>query len=143
LTQVNSHLNRDVADMLVDDRLREAERFRRTRVESRETPDAYDSITVRLARPADADALQRLSQLEGRSALTGATIVAEVGGTVVAARSLETGDSVADPFEPSAALSELLALRATHIRDASEDGVPRRRVRMRLRALRRTHKLQS
>ncbi len=140
---MNSHLNRDVADTLVADRLREAERFRRSRVGPRETPDEYDSITVRQAGPADAHALQRLSQLEGRPAPTGATLVAEVGRTVVAARSLETGDSVADPFKPSAELRELLALRATHIRHASEGQVRHRRFRQWLRALRRSHKLQS
>ena len=141
---MNSNINRDVVDALVNDRLREAERFRRSRVESDETPDGYDSITVRLARPADAESLKRLSQLEGRSVEpTRATLVAEVGKTVIAARSLETGVSVADPFRPSAALSELLALRATHIRDASEGRVRHRRFRPRLRALRRSHKLQS
>jgi hypothetical protein len=105
---LSSNINRDVVDALVNDRLREAERFRRSRGESDETPDGYDSITVRLARPADAESLKRLSQLEG-----------------------------------SAALSELLALRATHIRDASEGRVRHRRFRPRLRPLRRSHKLQS
>ena len=38
--------------------------------------------------------------------------MAEVAGEVQAALSLDTGESVADPFRPTAALVDLLRLRA-------------------------------
>ena len=37
---------------------------------------------------------------------------------MLAARSIEDGGSVADPFRHTAHLAELLALRATHLRNA-------------------------
>ena len=71
---------------------------------------------MRLARAADAEAVARLAQRDGHRMPVGPTLVAEVGGAVLAARSLETGASVADPFRPTAQLAELLELRAAHWR---------------------------
>jgi hypothetical protein len=39
-------------------------------------------------------------------------LVAEADGTLVAARSLATGATIADPFRPTADVTALLALRA-------------------------------
>jgi hypothetical protein len=124
---MTSDLNRYLADALVEDRLREAERFRRLRVDWSEMPDPYEAVTVRLARPADAEAVARLSQLEGKHPPMGPTLVAEVSEAVVAARSLDNGASVADPFRPSAQLSELLALRSAHLRSAANGRASHRR----------------
>jgi hypothetical protein len=136
---VSPDLNKYVVDSLVDDRLREAERFRRSRFErSSETPDAYESVTVRLARPTDAEAVLELSERDGHRVPHGSVLVAEVNGAVLAARSLESGTSVADPFRPTAHLTELLELRSAHLRNAADSGVhpPRRRgIRAWLRSL--------
>jgi hypothetical protein len=91
---------------------------------------------VRLARDGDAEALARLSQRDGRRSPQGSILVAEVDGKVLAARSLESGTSVADPFHPTTQLTELLELRSAHLRSASNGRVHMRRsVRGRLRAL--------
>jgi hypothetical protein len=133
---VNSELSRQLTEALVSDRLREAERFRRARIAQVERPDPTDeAVTVRLAREADAGALARLSQLEGRRVPAGPTLVAEVGGVVRAARSLASGASIADPFRPTAHLTELLALRAAHLRAGDSEARPRRRLRAWWRAL--------
>jgi hypothetical protein len=69
-------------------------------------------ISIRLAGAADALALQRVAERDSRLVPAGRLLVAEVGGEVRAALSLETGEAIADPFRPSAALLELLRLRA-------------------------------
>lgn len=59
------------------------------------------ALTLRLAVPADADALQRLAELDSTHAPRGDVLVAEVGGEVWAAVSLEDHHAVADPFRPT------------------------------------------
>jgi hypothetical protein len=79
----------------------------------------------------------RLSELDGRRVPFGQMLVAEVGGDLLAARSLTTGESIADPFRPTAHLVELLELRSAHLRNGSDNGRARtpRRARAWLRAL--------
>jgi hypothetical protein len=69
-------------------------------------------ISIRLAGAADALSLQRVAQRDSRAVPDGRLLVAEVAGEIRAALSLETGESVADPFHPTAALVDLLRLRA-------------------------------
>src|SRR3982751_3497292 len=69
-------------------------------------------VRIRLATPADADAVRELAELDSRPAPTGDVLVAEVGGAVRAALPLDGGPPVADPFSPSRPLVALLALRA-------------------------------
>ena len=57
----------------------------------------------------------KLSERDGRGKPPGPLLVAEVDGRLLAARSLEDGRSVADPFHHTAHLSELLALRSVHL----------------------------
>jgi hypothetical protein len=116
---VNPDLNSSVTDARIADWLRGAERFRRARVEWGDQADPFETVTVRLARAVDANAVARLAARDGRRVPVGPTLVAEVGGVVLAARSLEDGGSVADPFRPTAHLTELLELRAVHLRNAS------------------------
>jgi hypothetical protein len=119
-------LTEHLASALAADRLETAERLRRSRVEwTRVIPDPLDSVTVRRARPGDGAALQRLAELDGRRLPAGPMLVAEVAGELLAARSLVTGTSIADPFRPSAHLVELLELRSAHLRER-----PRRRLRV-------------
>jgi hypothetical protein len=108
-----------MANALAADRLREAERFRRSRVEWSAESDQYESVTVRFARAGDADAVLNLAQLDGRHVPTRPMLVAEVDGELLAARSIVGGASIADPFRPTAHLVELLELRSTHLRNGN------------------------
>jgi hypothetical protein len=68
-------------------------------------------LTIRFARPDDGAALGVLAQLDSASVPAGPVLLAETGGRVLAALSLSDGASVADPFEPTAQVLELLRFR--------------------------------
>jgi len=97
------------------------------------TPGAGPEVVIRAATAADGPALVDLGVLNGddragallaRAAGDHAVLVAEVDGTLEAARTLDGGLAVADPFRPSARHAELLALRAGQLAAAA----PRRRL---------------
>ena len=69
-------------------------------------------VLVRPARSVDADALTVLAALDSAAPLTGEVLLAVAGGEVAAAMSLDTGAVVANPFEPTAHLVELLRTAA-------------------------------
>ena len=95
-----------------DRRLAGVLRFRRAKtIVSDET-----NVTIRVAVPADDQALARLAELDSRPAPIGYVLVAEVGGELRAALPVTGGEPVADPFHPTAALTSLLALRARQLR---------------------------
>jgi hypothetical protein len=77
---------------------------------------AETNVTIRVAVPADDQALARLAELDSRPAPFGYVLVAEVGGELRAALPVTGGQPVADPFHPTAALTSLLALRARQLR---------------------------
>ncbi len=84
--------------------------------------DHTPSVTIRYARPDDALALLDLAYLDSSRAPEGIVLVAEVGGQLWAAHSLDDQHAIADPFRPSGELSFLLAERA---RQVSEKAAPR------------------
>lgn len=89
-------------------------------------------ITIRLASAGDARSVWRLAALDSRPAPNGRVLLAEIGGRLQAARSIESGRTVADPFEPTADLVRMLEARAGAIRAAEQQpaaGKPRRRAR--------------
>ncbi len=89
-------------------------------------PAGAPSLTLRMAVPADADALDRLAQLDSRRAPRGAVLVAEVGGDLWAAVSIDDGHAVADPFRPTGELVALMMERARQLRRGQRTrGVPR------------------
>ena len=127
-------LTAEMADMVVQDRIVAAERYRLQREVTRlaSEPDGYDAVTVRLADERDDSALRRLAVRDGAAELRDPILVAEAGGRMLAARSLADGRAVADPISHTAQLAELLALRAVHLRGPAT--VPNRsRFRRRLR----------
>ena len=67
-----------------------------------------NAITVRHYLPSDRRSLERLAALDDRRVPAQPVILAEVGGRVVAALSERSGEAVADPFEPTAHLVEML-----------------------------------
>jgi hypothetical protein len=86
------------------------------RSERHTTPTAprYDDgpTAMRKARPDDERALERLAQLDSHPPLEGPVLVAEVAGELRAARSLGTGETIADPLQPTAHLRDLLSTQA-------------------------------
>jgi hypothetical protein len=88
--------------------------------------DHGEDVTIRRAGPADAWALARLAALDEARALAGDVLVAEVEGELWAALELAGGRTIADPFRPTLAVRELLALR-----HASFGGGPTRHRRLR------------
>ena len=73
-------------------------------------------VTVRRATDADAVALARLAGLDSQRVPAEPVLMAEVDGTALAAISLVDGQVVADPFERTADLVELLRVRSAQSR---------------------------
>jgi len=91
-------------------------------------PSGGHALTLRYALPGDAAALDRLAQLDSRRAPRGVVLVAEVGGELWAAISLDDRHAVADPFRPTGELVALMLERARQLRRAERGrhaGLPR------------------
>jgi hypothetical protein len=73
-------------------------------------------LSMRLALPEDAKALERLAALDSTRAPRGVVLIAEVDGEPWAAISLDDGHLAADPFRPTAELTLQLADRARGVR---------------------------
>ena len=78
--------------------------------------DALNAITIRPAAGKDAAAIAILALLDGQRLLAGSRLVAEADGRILAAAEIASGRTVADPFEPTAAVAQLVALRAQQLR---------------------------
>jgi hypothetical protein len=114
-------LTAEMAHVIVEDRIEAAERYRRKKAARglrADEQDLFGSVTVRIAADGDRRAVRRLAERDGRAIPRAPLLVAEVDGALLAARSIEDGTSVADPFRHTSHLSELLALRATHLKNA-------------------------
>jgi hypothetical protein len=85
------------------------------------------SVTIRLAAAADEDSLEHLASLDSASVPSGATLVAEFGGELVAAASLEGGRAIADPFRHTAEVVRELELEAAELSGAGSR--PRHKLR--------------
>ena len=78
-----------------------------------------EDLIIRLSRPADVPAVQRLAALDSRPAPAGDVVLAEVRGELWAAVPVDRGDrvqAIADPFRPTAEIVRLLSLRAAQLR---------------------------
>jgi hypothetical protein len=75
-----------------------------------------ETLTIRMAVSADAEALARLAQLDSASPPAGAPmLVAEVGGELRAAVPLDGGPAIADPFRRTVELVAILAERTRQL----------------------------
>jgi hypothetical protein len=81
-----------------------------------ELPTTPTDFTLRLAVPADAEAVDRLAQLDSRRAPRGTVLLADVGGELWAAISVDDGHAVADPFRPTGELVAMLLERSRQVR---------------------------
>lgn len=74
--------------------------------------DLTDPITIRHSSAMDNRGLLELAELDGRRPLEGPVLVAEIDGRLAAAVAVADGAAVADPFQHTAALVELLQAQA-------------------------------
>ena len=88
------------------------------------------NVTVRYARPDDAEALAALAALDSSHAPGGEVLVAEVDGELWAAVSLDDGHAIANPFRPAGELAFHLLGRGRDLRRATRSK-PKRGLRMR------------
>jgi hypothetical protein len=101
-------------------------------------PDSADAIAIRCATEADREVLQRLATLDSVVARPGEMLIALVGDEPRAAIHVASGETIADPFRPTAELVELLRLRAERLRDPTTAPAARGlRLRARLRSVHR------
>ena len=69
---------------------------------------SIDTITLRRSTAADGEALRRLAALDSASPPDGDALLAESGGDLVAAVSLDGRRAIADPFRPTAPVVAML-----------------------------------
>jgi len=91
------------------------------------------NITVRYSAASDLSELARLAALDSASPPRGPALIAEADSRMLAALPLGSGRPIADPFEPTAEIVELLRLRAEQVQAGQRSGW-RDRVRSLLRA---------
>ena len=84
-----------------------------------------NSVTIRHIGPDDVEALRRLSAMDSKRQPTGEILVADVGGELWAATSVDTRHTVADPFRPTRELVSLLDARARQLRHVAKRRTPR------------------
>ena len=107
-------LMHQIAISRMDDRNREASRYRRGREASaRQRQTVRTAIELRLS--ACREELERLAQLSERPLHEGDWIVADVDGVAVAAVSVDDGATLYDPFRPTAQALSLLKLRRKQV----------------------------
>jgi hypothetical protein len=82
----------------------------------REMNTDSDAIEIRLLSTQDVQELTRLAELDGAKAPPEPLLGGIVDGRLVAAHSLSTDESIADPFLPSAEIRSLLARRVYQLR---------------------------
>ena len=88
---------------------------------------ASDHISIRPFVTSDAVAVQAVAERDSRTVPAGGLLVAEVGGRMRAALSLDTGEVVADPFAPSTEVVHLLRTRARQLNGRRRRRAPRPR----------------
>jgi hypothetical protein len=76
-------------------------------------------LTIRHAAADDMKSLELLAALDSRRVPSGELFVAEVDGRLLAATSIDTGAVIADPFEHTAQIVELLQIQARAVRPAA------------------------
>jgi hypothetical protein len=82
------------------------------------------AITIRRSTVADGPEIVRLAELDSRAAPKGEALLALVDGELLAAVGVADGHAVADPFELTADVVELLRMRAVQERDGGRAGGP-------------------
>jgi len=81
-----------------------------------------NSYSIRQATDADAATTRHLAELDGQKPFAGPALIAESDGVAVAAISLFDERVVADPFERTAVVTQLLRMRLAGLR--AHSGAP-------------------
>jgi hypothetical protein len=81
-----------------------------------------EQIVLRRAFPDDETQIALIAALDEEARPDGELLVAEVDGKIVAALSVDGRRSIADPFEPTAEVVQLLRSRARHLRNEHRIG---------------------
>ncbi len=91
--------------------------------ENRDSPRNLrpDAVTIRSAGSGDEGALRRLADLDSTRVPDGPVLMAEIEGRAVAAISVLSGASFADPFIRTLELRRLLELRASQLLLSSDE----------------------
>jgi hypothetical protein len=89
--------------------------------------DHIAAITIRRLTDGDRDAVRRLAQLDSRRAPEGELLGVEVEGRLLAAVSVSSGETIADPFSRTKEIRAMLDLRLAQLRRRS--GARRRGLR--------------
>ena len=110
-------LDFEVRRMIMEDRIATLRRAARPRKRVDEAAVESPDIELRLCKPADDPAIDRLAALSERPAPFGRLVVALVDGRLVAALPLNGGEILRDPFEKTAHLVHLLEVRAEQLRE--------------------------
>ena len=95
--------------------VQELMREREARLRSRAGKVEAEPVLIRAASRRDQRRLRRLAQLDSAPQPSGAMLIAERSGCLVAAVPLDGGRAIADPFEPTAEVVSLLELRRTQL----------------------------
>ena len=112
---------RDVAELATRSAAHAA--FRK-RAPQRRLESVFDGVSVRIARAGDLD-VKRLAALDASPVPAGHALVAMRDGRALAAVPVDGGEAVADPFERTAAIIDVLLENARQLREAR---APRRRL---------------
>jgi len=91
----------------------------------------HTGITIRRLGASDEAAIERLSELDSGKRPEGALLGAEIEGRLLVATSIETRESVADPFSRTEELRLLVGMRVAQLNGSQR---PRKRRRRRGRA---------
>ena len=76
-------------------------------------------LTIRHANANDFPALERLAALDSHRIPSGELFVGEVDGRLLAAVSIDTGGVIADPFEHTASIVDVLRVQSRAVRPAA------------------------
>ena len=99
----------------------------RSRTPKRKLESVYDGVSVRIARAGDLE-VARLAALDESAVPEGRTLVAIRDGKAIAAVPIEGGEAVADPFERTAAIVEVLHENAKLVRESTSFARRRRAI---------------
>jgi hypothetical protein len=76
-------------------------------------------LTIRHATAGDFPALERLAALDSHRIPSGELFVGEIDGRLLAAMSIDTGSVIADPFEHTASIVDVLRVQSRAVRPAA------------------------
>jgi hypothetical protein len=105
--------------MIVNDRIETLRRdaYRVPAAPARRRQAEQEDVELRLCKPLDDPALERLAALAERPVPDGRLVVALVSGELVAALPLAGGPALSDPFRRTGHLLRLLELRREQLRE--------------------------